>query len=78
MLFPEPLTPKPHFNICVSSEGKGKTILKGEEGSVWAEGERVHSDLRTNKTAAVAASQKVDNGVDYLPKQAPSAHFPIR
>lgn len=58
MLLPEPPMPKPHFNICVSSDGgDGEEYLKAEGGPVWVEGGvREHSDLRTNKTAAVAAS----------------------
>lgn len=54
MLFPEPLTPSPHFNICVSSH-RGE----GEGGWGWVEGEREHSDLSTDKTAAVAESQRL-------------------
>lgn len=61
MLLPEPPTPKPHFNICVSSDrGEREEYLKGAGGSVWAEGgENEHSDLHANKTAAVAASLKL-------------------
>lgn len=62
MLFPEPPTAKPHFNICVSSAGvESEERLKGVRGPVLAEGgERGHSSRCTNKTAAAAASWKVD------------------
>lgn len=62
MLLPEPLTAKPHFNICVSSAGvEGEEYLEGVRGPVLAEGgERGRSGRYTNKTAAAAASRKVD------------------